>query len=205
MIHPAPQRVLSIVLAPEVLRRVIAGRVRLVHVPDARYARLRPGDMLWVREPLTIPARQPGGGYLGVTYGGDGQYRELRWPRPLARPSPGWLPAQAMPVHASRLTLRVLGVRDMRLQQISEDEAIAAGVDIEPDGRFCNPLVHNYHGQVFDSATEAFGRMWDCVLNADAIGPHGWPSNPEVVALEFTAVARNIAALVPGIGNGGVR
>lgn len=205
MIHPEPQRVLSITLHPEILRRVTAGRVRRLLVPDSRFARLHPGDMIWVREGLTIPARQPRGDYLGVVYGGSGEYRDLRWPSALARPSRGWLPPEAMPVHASRLTLLVRDVTEMRLQQITEDEAIAAGVDIEGGDRYGNPLVANLTGQYFDTAVEAFGRMWDCALGAESLGPKAWGCNPEVVALEIRAIARNLASLIPGVGKGGVR
>lgn len=109
-----------------------------------------------------------------------------------------------MPVHASRLTLVVQSVHEMRLQQITEDEAVAAGVELEGEG-FGNPLVHSHHGQVFAQAPEAFGRMWDCALGPEAIGPHGWCANPEVVAIRFRAIARNVVRLFPGLGSGGVR
>jgi len=205
LMMPEPQRVLPVSLHPEILRRAITGRVRLMCLTDRRYARMQPGDMLWVREGLTIPARQPCGDALALVYGGDGSHMEIRWPRALARPSPGWLPGQAMPVHASRLTLVVTSVSEMRLQQITEDAAIAAGVELEAGGGFGNPLVHGHHGQVFSDATEAFGRMWDCALGPEAIGPHAWSGNPEVVAIGFRAVARNIARMFPGLGSGGVR
>lgn len=204
LLIPEPQRVMPVSLHPEILRRTITGRVRLIHRPDRRYARLQPGDMLWVREGLTIPARQPRGDALAVVYGGDGTHKEIHWPRAIARPSTGWLPAQAMPVHASRLTLVVTSVTEMRLQQITEDEAIAAGIELDAGG-FGNPLVHSHHGQVFAQAPEAFGRMWDCALGPEAIGPHSWTVNPEVTAIGFRAIARNVVRLFPGLGSGGVR
>jgi|GEM_PF-3003929 len=202
---PEPQRVVSATLHPEILRRVISGRIRRIHVPDRRFSRLTVNDMIWVREGLTIPIRQPDGDALSVIYGGDGSHKEIRWPRALARPSAGWLAPQAMPVHASRLTLVVQAVEEMRLQQITEDAAIAAGVDIEPVGGFSNPMVHSYHGQVFETAAEAFGRLWDCTLYPDMPDPLTWASNPEVVAIEFRAIARNVARLFPALGSGGVR
>lgn len=205
LLTPEPQRVLPVALHPEILRRVLCGRVRRIHLTDRRYARLQPGDMLWVREGLTIPKRQPRGDGLSLVYGGDGTQREIRWPRAIARPSAGWVPSQAMPVHASRLTLVVQSVHEMRLQQITEDAAIAAGVEIEPGRGFGNPMVHSHHGQVFDDATDAFGRLWDCTLGPEALGAQAWSANPEVVAIEFRAIARNIARLFPGLGTGGVR
>ena len=200
IIQAEPNRVLPIILHPEILRRIIAGRVRIIHQTSKRYARLEPGDALWVREGMHIP-RQEGGDWLSVVYGGDGARKDIRWPKVIARPSEGNVPPNGMPVHASRLTLIVTSVREMRLQQISEISAVAAGVDMELGG-FANPLRHN---QVFEHAAEAFGRMWDCSLDTSALGNTCWTVNPEVVEIGIRAVARNIANLVPGLGSGGVR
>ena len=201
IIQAEPNRVLPIILNPEIQRRIVAGRVRIVHQIRKRYARLEPGDALWVREGLTIPHRQAGGDWLSVVYGGDGARKDVRWPKVIARPSADKLPPSAMPVHASRLTLIVTSVHEMRLQQISEHSAVAAGVDMELGG-FANPLRQN---QVFENAAEAFGRMWDCALDASELDSSFWAANPEVLEIGIRAVARNIADLVPGLGHGGVR
>lgn len=200
IIQAEPQRVLPIILHPEILRRIIAGRVRIIHQTNKRYARLEPGDALWVREGMHIP-RQQCGDWLSVVYTGDGGRRDVRWPKVIARPSAGKLPPSAMPVHASRLTLIVTSVREMRLQQISEISAVSAGVDMELGG-FANPLRQN---QVFHNAAEAFGRMWDCALHASEPENSFWLANPEVIEIGIRAIARNIADLVPGLGHGGVR
>jgi len=203
MIQPEPQRVLPVTLHGALVPRIIAGRVRLIHLTGARARNLSPGDMLWLREPLKIPKRQPGGDHLAVTYFGETFPVHLRWPRALARPSPGTLPAEAMPVHCSRLTLVASRVTPMRLQQITDDEAIMAGVELAlAPVAFCNPLVE---GQCFEYPAEAFGHLWDCALGAAALGPDCWTANPEVVAVEFRARSRNIAQLVPGLGSGGAR
>lgn len=201
IIQAEPQRVLPIILHPEIQRRIVAGRVRVVHQTGKRYARLEPGDVMWVREGLTIPHRQAGGNWLSVVYGDDGARKDVRWPKAIARPSAGKLLPSAMPIHASRLTLIVTSVREMRLQQISEISAVAAGVDIEIGG-FANPLRQN---QVFHNAAEAFGRMWDCALHASEPENSFWLANPEVIEIGIRAIARNIADLVPGLGHGCVR
>jgi hypothetical protein len=200
-IQAEPTRVLPITLHAEILRRIIAGRVRTIHQANKRYARLEPGDALWVREGMLIPRHQSGGDLLSVVYGGDGTRKDIHWPRVIARPSEGKVPPNGMPVHASRVTLIVTSVREMRLQQISETSAIAAGVDIDLGG-FSNPLRHN---QVFEHAAEAFGRMWDCALDTSALTNACWTVNPEVVEIGIRAVARNVADLVSGLGSGGVR
>jgi len=161
IIQAEPNRVLPIDLNSEIQRRIVAGRVRVVHQTGKRYAHLEPGDALWVREGLTIPHRQSGGDWLSVVYTCDSAPKDLRWPKVIARPSEGKLPPGAMPIHASRLSLIVTSVRQMRLQHISENSAVTAGVDLELGG-FANPLRQN---QVFEHASEAFGRMWDCALD----------------------------------------
>jgi hypothetical protein len=200
-LHPQVQRVMPVALHPEILRRILSNRIHVVLLTEPRAARLVPGDMLWVREPLTIPARQPEGGFLDVVYGGDGQLRRLRWPRVLARPGERHLPAEAMPVHASRVTLIVARAQRIRLQQIGTDDAVGAGVMVEPEG-YGNPLAHE---QYFGSVAEAFGRMWDCALGGRAIGLLAWTCNPEVTQLDVKTVMRNVADLVPGLGAGAAR
>jgi len=201
IIQAEPTRVLPIALHPEIVRRIIAGRIRTIHHTCMRFDRLVSGDALWVREWLTIPRCQTGENWLTVVHDGDGVSRDIRWPKVIARPSQGRLPASAMPVHASRLTLIVTAVRVMRLHAVSEISAVAAGVDIDLGG-FANPLHAN---QFFPTAAEAFGRMWDCALDGDAFNKAWWMLNPEIVEIGIRAVARNIADLVPGIGSGGVR
>ena len=199
MILPEPQRVLPVSLHPEILRMAMASRVRVLHLHGREYARLEAGDMLWVREPLTIPRNQPGGDAMQVVYGGDGQEGMVNWPRSIAKPGGGRVPAEGMPMHASRLTLVVFDVATIRLHQVTEDDAIAAGVELDPQG-FGNPLGF---GGVYDRPLEAFGRMWDGVQGAAS--RHSWAVNPEVVQIRFKAIARNVGRLVPALGSGGVR
>lgn len=79
------------------------------------------GDRLWVRETWGYKsfgdARAGKPVYL-ADCDGKRQARSLRW-----------RPSIHMPRHASRLTLEVVGVRVERLQDISEVDAIAEGID----------------------------------------------------------------------------
>jgi hypothetical protein len=199
MILPEPQRVLPVHLHPEILRLIMASRVRVLHLHARAFSRLIEGDMLWVREGLTIPRQQPGGDMLRVIYGGDGQEGMVNWPRSIVRPSAHRVPAEGMPLQASRLTLVVQSAAMMRLHQIEADDAVAAGVQMESGG-YENPLGF---GAVFETAAEAFGRMWDWEHGMDQ--RHSWACNPEVVQIRFRAIARNVGRLVPALGSGGVR
>jgi len=96
-----------------------------------------------------------------------------------------WRPSIHMPRWASRITLDVTGVRVERLQEISEDDAIAEGVGhgfqmnagwpdylhIEPDGH-CSLTQ--------DTAEMSFATLWES-LN----GPDSWEANPWVWVIEF--------------------
>ena len=98
----------------------------------------------------------------------------------------GWRPSIHMPRWASRLTLRVTDVRVQRVQDISEEDAIAEGVERVGD---------RYKGymQVFGedycpaTAKTAFSQLWE-VLNAKR--GYGWDANPWVWAISFERVAQ---------------
>jgi hypothetical protein len=199
MMLPEPQRVLPVILHPEILRMVIASRVRLLHLVGRQYANLSEGDMLWAREALVVPNRQPGGDVVRVIYSSCGNERLVPWPRGIAKPGYGTVPPAGMPLHLSRLTLVVTEMARMRIQQIDEDEAVQAGVSIEARG-FNNPLGT---AEPVATAHEAFGRMWDAAVQFD----HriGWTVNPEVTQVHVRAIARSVTDLVPGLGSGGVR
>jgi hypothetical protein len=127
------------------------------------------GDQLWVREAFCP---------------------RLGWPAPVAKPHYRadddrpewrslWKPSIHMPRWASRLTLIVADVRVQRLQDISEADARAEGVNpdawVQPDGTDTPSYV------------SAFQTLWNSLH-----GPDAWAANPWVVALTFTVHPRNI-------------
>jgi hypothetical protein len=89
---------------------------------------------------------------------------------------------KSMPRWASRLTLTVTDVRVQRLQDISEEDAIAEGASpvlVPPDGGSA-PHV------------EGFRALWN-----DLHGPDAWDANPWVSAITFTVHHGNIDQMVP--------
>lgn len=87
----------------------------------------------------------------------------------------GWTPSIHMPRWASRILLEITDVRIERLQDISEEQAIAEGVrscerDIDPDGNDYSPV-------------ELFGGLW-VKLN----GMDSWSANPWVWVVEFRRI-----------------
>lgn len=129
----------------------------------------RPGDRLWVRETWRA---ETSGEVRSVYYRADEEWHE----------DAGWKPSIHMPRWASRLTLDVTGVRVQRLQEISEEDARAEGV--EPEGRDGHgPLTH----------TNAFRSLW---VNINGARPGcSWEANPWVWVVSFSLQSRVVEDL----------
>jgi len=153
------------------------------------YPKLRVGDRLWVRE--TWREKYDHGEYIYRADEGrehyDGRIR--------------WRPSIFMPRAASRITLEVVSVTAERLQDITEEDAIAEGVVpelppcIESPQRFPNGFENwsesekeqfytscatgNYiaHVKVAESLTARYANLWDSLY---AQCGFGWDANPWV-------------------------
>jgi len=91
-----------------------------------------------------------------------------------------------MPRVASRMTLLVTDVRVEQLNDCSEADAIAEG--IEQHGRFFGLPDADWDDAEL-SAVAAYHRLWNSINGAGA-----WEANPWVVAVTFTVEQRNIDA-----------
>jgi hypothetical protein len=125
------------------------------------------GDLLWVKETW-----REGEQYVpeSIFYFADAPWHE----------GAGWRPSIHMPRRFSRLTLRVTNVRVQRLQDISEDDAMAEGADLvllPPDGGS-------------SPCTEGFRALWTRIN-----GPGSWESNPWVAAITFDVIRANVDAV----------
>lgn len=129
-----------------------------------------PGDRLWVRETFAHVTNFP----PSVRYYATDDVHELRRKRPGIH----------MPRWASRLTLTVTDVRVHRLQDISEEDAVAEGVDAIS--------MADVKRQSAWSRRHDFAQLWDSI-NGKREGAN-WDANPWVVAVSFAAEKRNIDA-----------
>lgn len=77
-----------------------------------------------------------------------------------------WRPSIFMPRWASRITLEVTGVRVQRLNQISDDDAMAEGAP----GPFDDLFTPRFR----------FEKLWESIN-----GPDSWEANPLVWVIEF--------------------
>jgi len=149
----------------------------------------QPGDRLWVRETWGLD-----------DCGEDGKRViwqatcEAAWVMPRNElgeiyylPSdynPGrWRPSIHMPRWASRLTLEVTEVRVQRLQEISEEDAMAEGA--LADRQRLEVAGATLIADV-PSARRAFRRLWDSI-NGEREGC-AWTANPWVWAITFKVV-----------------
>ncbi|MCK1825998.1 hypothetical protein MX655_10645 [Pseudomonas aeruginosa] len=143
-----------------------------------------PGDRLWVRE----------------AWAADAQVDAIA-PSDLSQGEPIWYPADLsvrqtgcsmiskgrvrpsihMPRWASRILLEITAVRVERLQDISEEQALAEGVRGEPCDHAQQACADI--GCWGDTAKGAFGFLWES-LN----GEGSWAANPWVWVVEFKRV-----------------
>lgn len=136
----------------------------------------RRGDRLWVRETFSCDGQSDGECLYRATVDEDTGYyaeeiAEIRW-----------RPSIHMPRWASRLTLIVTDVRVQRLQDISEADAMAEGVDAV--------TMNDVPRQAAMSRRSDFASLWNSIH-----GPKAWGANPWVCALTFTVHKRNIDRL----------
>ena len=164
-----------------------------------------PGDRLWVRETFSGPHYRTGEPPRlwhrldDIHYWADGNPEAGDWTRPL--------PSIHMPRWASRLTLEITGVRVERLQDISEDDAAAEGVESvdsrdhedRDGGNFDRTLCGNCGGlrlyaslgpnlgvqfdtdcSECDTHAKRFRWLWEGINGSDS-----WRANPWAWVVEF--------------------
>lgn len=157
--------------------------------------RFRKGDRLWVRENLWLYGRwrQEGATPKGrprQTLDLIGKVAAFEKPADIAywggKAGFAFRPGIHMPRWASRLTLTVTDVRVQRLQECSETDALAEG--IEQHGRFFG-LPETDWDDAEPTAVGAYSRVWTQINGAGS-----WAANPFVVAVSFTVERRNIDA-----------
>lgn len=169
-----------------------------------------PGDRLWVRETFCYvdpAAAHPYGGW--ELYDPQKPTRTVAhregcwddWPKSHPATVSPWKPSIHMPRWASRIELEITGVRVERLQDISEEDARAEGVEmatvnaaspLHSEIKFITPGVpmvsaagdKDDYAPAHNSAREAFACLWDSINGKK----HPWESNPWVWVIEFERI-----------------
>ncbi|MFD1226803.1 hypothetical protein [Pseudochrobactrum kiredjianiae] len=161
------------------------------------------GDRLWVRESWRCNSWAADVATIFYKAHENCSYTEMHEQFPIAgqkgiAPSQSWKPSIHMPRWISRLTLTITNVRIERLQDISEEDAMAEGITMTlEDSPACawfsgihtntNLAPENMDGWHFNDAQAAFQDLWNKINGANA-----WDANPWVIALTFTVQHGNI-------------
>ena len=116
----------------------------------------RTGDRLWVRETWAM-------------HFGELRYRASERPGSYYADAKGWRPSIFMPRALSRITIEIVGVRVEQVQQISETDMRAEGLEFAAAGE---PVA-------------GFSVLWDEI---NAARGYSWASNPWVWVLTFKRV-----------------
>lgn len=149
-----------------------------------------PGDRLWVRETWSQDHRDfyPS---FPIVYRADGYPAEWEIENgTIESPEVGrrfpfkWRSSMFMPRWASRITLEVTDVRVERLQNISEADAEAEG--IQPFERCAGQSVYRWHGvdsPLAANPVSAYATLWESINGKDS-----WDANPWIWALSFKRI-----------------
>lgn len=161
------------------------------------------GDRLWVREAWRCNSWAKDVAAIFYRAHENCSYTEMCEQFPIAgqkgiAPSQSWKPSIHMPRWISRLTLTITDVRIERLQDISEEDAIAEGITMTlEDSPACawfsgihtntNLAPENMDGWHINDAQAAFQDLWNKINGANA-----WDANPWVIAISFSVELGNI-------------
>ena len=171
----------------------MANRLQLrreqMHVLDPRlqcpYG--QPGDRLWVRETHAFVPRtafamsdgvqqtlRPDDDHVAAIY-------RAAWER--SRGGIVWRPSIHMPRWASRITLEITCVRVERLQDVSDDDAIAEGVGQVVREKLPKIQQWGEYDIIEVDAVAEYRALWESIN-----GPGSWRANPWVWVIEFKRV-----------------
>ncbi|MFM9434540.1 hypothetical protein ACFDR9_001599 [Janthinobacterium sp. CG_23.3] len=146
----------------------------------------QPGDRLWVRETFgevydwCDHPEMPGAGteswHIEWKYRADGEPDCVDMDGAFT----GWKPSIHMPRATSRILLEIVSVRVERLNDISEADAIAEGIEQLPGhpGRWW--LGFDVSSLNYPSARNAYTDLWESINDAGS-----WAANPWVWVGEF--------------------
>ena len=142
----------------------------------------QPGDQLWVRETTCIAPKHfatpddtcikdAEGDLRYVSYKADGHSEDAMRDYKLK-----WTPSILVPRWASRITLEIQSAHVERLNDITEEDAMAEG---------CGFLLarHEYLDGNPDRSRQCYRILWEQIN-----GPGSWNLNPYVWALEFKRI-----------------
>lgn len=135
------------------------------------------GDILWIRESFQYSDE------LDEPFWYKQKYEEDYTQEAFDRIK--WKPSIHMPKEAARIFLEVSNVRVERLQDISEDDAIAEGIERVSIAPFVHRFKNYLCNNKFIGPKESFKTLWMKINGIDS-----WKANPWVWVYEFKVVEK---------------
>ena len=135
------------------------------------------GDILWVRESFQYSDE------LDEPFWYKQKYKEDYTQEAFDRIK--WKPSIHMPKEAARIFLEVTNVRVERLKDISEDDAIAEGIERVSIAPFVHRFQNYLCNNKFIGPKESFKTLWMKINGIDS-----WNTNPWVWVYEFKVVEK---------------
>lgn len=138
------------------------------------------GDILWIRESFQYSDE------LDEPFWYKQKYKEDYTQEAFDRIK--WKPSIHMPKEAARIFLEVTNVRVERLQDISEEDAIAEGIKktwINDDIKQCKFKNYINDGKGSKSPIDSFISLWKKINGGDS-----WKANPWVWVYDFKVVEK---------------
>ena len=137
----------------------------------------QPGDRIYVRETFS---QHPEWGQLAFRADGEEFEDADGWLW-----EPKWMPSIHMPKDLARIWLEVTGVRVHVLQDISNEDAIAEGVNRIAHGRegsYYSAIRNEQHPKNWICPDDAFRELWESTGG-------DWDANPWVWAIDFKVLS----------------
>lgn len=166
------------------------------------YPKVQPDDRIWVKE--TWRAHAWHADCVEIAYaaqrglvGWSEQHTQIKYPsgnrnafKYYAPKGPDfWRPSIFLPRWASRLTLPVKAVKIERLQDISEEDALAEGAY---RGKASGRVADCYATMAIAGEWFASARAWYRDLWGKINGAYSWDRNPWVIAYTFEVLRKNV-------------
>ena len=143
-----------------------------LNTENHKSVKIKTGDILWVRESFAKPPIYA----FGVKYIYKAGFNESIC---------GWKPSIHMPKEAARIFLEVTNVRVEQLQDISEEDAIAEGIERVSIAPFVHRFKNYLCNNKFIGPKESFKTLWMKINGEDS-----WNANPWVWVYEFKVVEK---------------
>ena len=156
-----------ILFSTPMVRAILEGRKTQTRglATNRNAQKIKVGDVLWVRETFCESGNK-------ILYKADASSCGIKDKR--------WRPSIYMPRKYCRILLKVKSVRTERLQDISEQDAKAEGVDI-----FKMAFMDEYGMLHDETCTEKFKALWNSI---NTVASTRWDDNPDIIRIEFEKV-----------------